>query len=177
MEKANATVRIGGSIQHTVFKIGLTPAEVLILQRINGADAVVDIRPTGVDSKVRQEEEWNRLADEYDSSSAISSRPGEERVGLMSTMFPGAIRKLPTTFAEIGLNLAPLPDAPKKKAKKEKPAKAEAAPVNEADQDYPEYPVTVPSAAETAPVDGDAEKPALDFSNTGDETPEVTEEA
>lgn len=103
MQLCNATVRHGGSLLHTVHKTGITPGEILILKHIHGQDAVVDIRPTSFSKSIRQSEEFDRLAHTYDRASAFSGSPGETSKSLMSTLFPGAMKKLPTTLEEIGL--------------------------------------------------------------------------
>jgi hypothetical protein len=103
MELVECTVRLAGSIQHTVPKAGVTPPEILILKHIHGADAVVDIRPAGT-TKRPLDEEWDRLARSYDAQSALASSPGEQRVSLMERLFGGmGARRLPKTLKEIGL--------------------------------------------------------------------------
>lgn len=103
MQLCNLTVRLGGSQLNTVPKLNATPAEILILRALHGDDAVVDIRPTKVDKKIRQEEEWARLSRDYDGGSIFTTAPGEESKSVMANLFPGAMKKLPTTLDEIGL--------------------------------------------------------------------------
>lgn len=102
MQECNCTVRHGGSLLHTIPMTGVTPAEILILRRIHGEDAVVDIRPIRM-AKTRQEVEWARLAEKYDRASSFTSAPGEENQPLMARMFPGAVHRLPVSLKEIGL--------------------------------------------------------------------------
>lgn len=102
MQLCNLTLRLGGSPLHTVPKTGVTPAEILVLQHIHGSDAVIDIRPTKIDKHRRHEGEFERLAGLYDRA-ASASAPGDEAKGVMNTLFPGAMKKLPTTLKEIGL--------------------------------------------------------------------------
>jgi hypothetical protein len=103
MELVECTVRLAGSVQHTVPKARVTPPEILILKHIHGADAVVDIRPTGSDKR-QTNDEWDRLAATYDAQSALSSQPGEQKISLMERLFGGSgARRLPKTLKEIGL--------------------------------------------------------------------------
>ena len=103
MQLCNLTLRLGGSLLHTVPKTDVTPGEILILRAIHGDDACVDIRPTRVDHKMLQNQLWERLAGLYDGASAFQATPGEESKSIMRSLFPGAMRKLPTTLEEIGL--------------------------------------------------------------------------
>jgi hypothetical protein len=73
------------------------------LKKIHGDDACVDIRPTTVDANIRQEKEWERLQAAYDRAGGMQSAPGEEHKSIMGTLFPGAMKRLPTTLEEIGL--------------------------------------------------------------------------
>lgn len=114
MQRANVIVRLAGSLTNTVPKFGVTPAEILLLRRIHGGDdAVVDIRPTEFDKKIRVEAEYERLAQIYDGGSGFGSSPDEDRKSHMETMFPGAIKRLPMTLEEIGIDtgaIAPEPE-------------------------------------------------------------------
>lgn len=103
MQLCNLTLRLGGSVLHTVGKINATPAEILILRKIHGDDSCVDIRPTRIDPTVRQEVEWERLSAAYDRAGGLSATPGEEHKSIMQALFPGAMKRLPTTLEEIGL--------------------------------------------------------------------------
>lgn len=102
MQLANIVLRLGGSLLHTVPIADATPAEILVLQHIHGNDAVVDVRPTRVDKGKRHEAEFDRLATKYDRA-ASASAPGEDAKSVLATLFPGAMKKLPTTLKEIGL--------------------------------------------------------------------------
>lgn len=103
MQLCNLTLRLNGSQLHTVPKNDCTPAEILILQAIHGADATVDIRPTRFDKKRIQMHEWERLSFDYDRQGSMVSAPGEESRSIMARLFPGVMKKLPTTLKEIGL--------------------------------------------------------------------------
>ena len=102
MQLCNLTLRLGGSMLHTVPVVAATPAEILVLKRIHGDDAVVNIRPGKFDKTKRHEDEFERLATKYDRA-ASASAPGDEAGSIMGQLFPGAIKRLPTTLKEIGL--------------------------------------------------------------------------
>jgi hypothetical protein len=118
LQKANCIVRLGGDLSNAVPKLGVTPAEILILRFIHGDDAVVDVRPTEFDKKVRMEQEVDRLARRYDAGSNFVSTPGEDRdrKSIIETLFPGAIKRLPLTLEEIGIDSGKAPRAGKAKA-------------------------------------------------------------
>jgi len=89
-------------VQNTVHRQDITPAEILVLQAIHGNDAVLDIMPI---EKVQrtQNEEWDRLTGRYDRSGGPDTPDGKEERSIVSRLFPGAVKRLPVTLAEIGL--------------------------------------------------------------------------
>ena len=102
MQICSATIRLAGSVQNTVYKTDITPAEILVLQSIHGGDAVIDIVP--IETKQRsQHEEWDRLTGLYDRSGGPDTPDGREDVSIVSRLFPGAVKRLPVTLKEIGL--------------------------------------------------------------------------
>lgn len=183
MQLANVTVRLGGSLLNTVPKIAVTPAEVLVLQHLHGADAVVDVRPiseaeiaedyTVEDgyknpgtllrrARSRSEQEFARLAAEYDpSAGGMAAAPGanDEASSIMSRLFPGALKKLPTTFAEIGIAFpdepapAPVPDLP---------------PVDEAEEEVVDEETANEDNASDDKEGGDTETPVVDNASASD---------
>jgi hypothetical protein len=90
MQRCIATVRLGGNMKSTVVKQGVSPAEVLVLRRIHGDDAVVDFKPDGND-RGKAVNEAERLRNQY----------GRQ----YTATFPGSHPKLPERFAEIGVDL------------------------------------------------------------------------
>lgn len=102
MQICNVIVRLNGSMLHTVPKTGVTPAEILVLQRIHGNDAVVEVRPVKFEKNRSHLKEYDRLASIYDNA-ASASAPGEEGGSIMGLLFPGAMKKLPRTLKEIGM--------------------------------------------------------------------------
>jgi hypothetical protein len=104
MQLSNITVRLGGSVLHTVCKVDVTPAEILVLQHIHGEDGVIDIRPSRFDKRRQQAAEFERLAQLYDAGAgSFVSSNGEENSPIMSKLFPGAMKKLPVHLKDIGL--------------------------------------------------------------------------
>lgn len=174
MQICSATIRLAGSVQNTVFRSDLTPAEILVLQAIHGNDAVIDILPI---EKVErsQNAEWDRLTSRYDRSGGPDTPDGKEDVSIVARLFPGAVKRLPVTLSEIGLeaNEAPEPKAEREVAEKPKrggrkaadpAAVIAAAPTADAIQAAAPAPATAP-VVEEAPafVEGEnADKPATD---------------
>ena len=111
MQICNCEVRLGDSAGHTVPKVDVTPAEILILQAIHGASAVVNIRPVKQDRRSNNEE-WDRLQGTYGRSSdgLMDAGNGE----LLTKLFPGAMPKLPVTLKDIGMQhlMNPLRETP-----------------------------------------------------------------
>lgn len=64
MQTLNALVALSGDRNNMVFKTGITPPEVLLLQQLHGADAVLSIEPVG-DEKREPFEEIARLKIAY----------------------------------------------------------------------------------------------------------------
>ena len=95
MELCKATVRLGGSVGHTVEKVELTPPEIAVLRHIHGQDAVINILPVRVDKRGHATERA-RLEGIY----------GEK---VVAELFPGAMAKLPSLLKDIGLGPSPTP--------------------------------------------------------------------
>jgi hypothetical protein len=107
LQRANVIVRLGGSLTNTVPKLGVTPAEILVLARIHGEDAVVDIRPTGFDKKrSATKQEYERLARLTTAAGGFTDAPGQRRRPQVAhvALFPGAMKRLPVTLEEIGID-------------------------------------------------------------------------
>ena len=100
MQTLNALVAITGDRNNMVWKIGLTPAEILLLQGLHGADSVLQIEPSG-DVKREPLEEIARLKAEYPLY--------HERVQNIWRDFPGPA--FPLQIEGIGLNPALLKPA------------------------------------------------------------------
>ncbi len=98
MQTANVLLALGGKRGETVPKYGVTPAEVAVLQRLHGEDAVyeIDIQPGTVERTHRQEIE--RLRQAY------SRRDGERIISpAVDALFPGVGAQVPRTFSEMEL--------------------------------------------------------------------------
>lgn len=95
MELCNATVRLGGSVGHTVEKVHLTPPEIAVLRQIHGQDAVINIAIVHMDKRSHSIER-DRLEKLYGPK-------------VVAELFPGTMAKLPVTLKEIGLGPSPTP--------------------------------------------------------------------
>lgn len=100
MQTLNALVAITGDRNNMVWKLGLTPAEILLLQGLHGADSVLQIEPSG-DVKREPLEEIARLKEAYPLY--------HERVQNIWRDFPGPA--FPLKIEGIGLNPALLKPA------------------------------------------------------------------
>lgn len=90
-----------------VEKAPVTPAEVVILRRIHGHDAVNNIKILNATSDRRSHEgEMARLREFY------TMREGDNGPPIVDTTFPGAFPRLPVTFKEIGIDFDDEPEAP-----------------------------------------------------------------
>jgi hypothetical protein len=113
MQLSNVEVRLGGNVLHTVPKMGVTPAEIVVLQHIHGEGSVVNVRPTGKTSRATHGQEFARLSALYDRrGGGFAAKPGDEPETIMGRLFPGAIKKLPETLAEIGMEPGAEPPTP-----------------------------------------------------------------
>lgn len=104
MQICSATVRLSGSMNNTVHKSDLTPAEIVVLQTLHGTDAVIDVIHER-DERRSHTEEYDRLTATYSRNSNISTPDGDPG-DIVARLFPGAVRKLPVNLIEIGLGEA-----------------------------------------------------------------------
>lgn len=160
MQICSATIRLAGSVQNTVFRSDITPAEILVLQAIHGQDAVVDIVPIEKVDRAAAKE-WDRLTQAYDRSGGPDTPDGKEEVSIIARLFPGAIKRLPETLKEIGLEELETVDAPEpqeRKPRAPRSRRAPRAPKPAADVAPP------PEPAPDAPtfVEGQADAPLTD---------------
>jgi len=100
MQTLNAMVALTGDRNNMVWKTGLSPAEVLLLQSLHGADAVLSIEPVG---EVKREpfEEIQRLKEAYPLHG--------ERIQNIWRDFPGPA--FPSRIDALGINPALLKPA------------------------------------------------------------------
>lgn len=89
MELYKAEVCVGGLITNTVVKEPVTAAEIVILRKIHGDDAVKNIKPLGNKNRPYQKE-FDRLLRAY----------GPRKV---EASFPGARPVLPQKLADVGI--------------------------------------------------------------------------
>lgn len=103
MQLASVIVRIEDNVNHAVPKQNVTPAEIIVLRHIHGENAVVEIRATG-SKGISHQEEFQRLKTIYGSAGAMSA---EQKPGVvLDQLFPGAMKKLPVSLADIGVSAA-----------------------------------------------------------------------
>jgi hypothetical protein len=95
MQQLNAMVALTGDRNNMVWKMGLTPAEILLLQALHGADAVVQIEPTG-ETRREPHEEITRLKELYPLHG--------ERIQNIWRDFPGPA--FPMRIDSLGINPA-----------------------------------------------------------------------
>lgn len=114
MEIANCEVRLLGSIQNSVPRLNITPAEAAILREIHGSDSVVRVQAVGADRRPHKDE-YERLAAKYGSTTT------EDGTKIFYKLFPQSFDpKLPVSFKDVGIDLIggshesvpDLPDAP-----------------------------------------------------------------
>lgn len=98
MQHARCLVRINGDIGNIAAKAPVTPAEIVMLRAIHGADAVsgVALLNGGINDKTSHAEELARLK-------VIYTAQNEDGKAIIDTVFPGHSPTLPTTFDEIGI--------------------------------------------------------------------------
>ena len=95
MQTLNCLLALGGDRATTVPKYGITPAEVVLLQRIHGDDAVFDVEPTA-------EIETSTAALREDLRARFPARKDDE-AALFDRVFPDH-RSVPQTVADLGLH-------------------------------------------------------------------------
>ena len=98
MQLATITLALAGNRDNTIQKIGVTPSEVAVLQRIHGADAVFDIAVTSDDKRTNRQER-ERLAEAYGKMTV----DGQYESPAVNALFPGAAARLFETFDELEL--------------------------------------------------------------------------
>jgi len=124
MQLCDLEVRLGDSSGHTVPKTNVTPAEIVVLQAIHGASAIVGIKPTKMDKRPHIEE-YERLQGIYGRApdGLMDAGNGD----LLEKLFPGAAKQLPVSLKDIGLGHLVNPLKGDKGAKAEAPEPADPA--------------------------------------------------
>jgi hypothetical protein len=104
MQECTITLRLGGSLLHTVEKDRVTPAEIQVLRYLHGPDAVVNIVPTKM-TKRGHVDEFTRLTELYGRANGADVIGGtnDAQKNLVASLFPGANPTLPITLKDIGL--------------------------------------------------------------------------
>lgn len=94
MQTANIMLALGGDKGNTIPKIGVTAAEIPVLQALHGNDAVTEIRPTADIARTNREERL-RLLEVYGRL-----RDGKD-VSPVSQLYPGAAARVFERFDEL----------------------------------------------------------------------------
>ena len=102
MQDCDVTVRLSGSLLHTVQKTKVTPAEIQVLRAVHGQDAVVDIMPTRI-NKRSHAVEFERLSAIYGSGNPLEPSDGGPSHNIVARCFPGVSPRLPVHLKDIGL--------------------------------------------------------------------------
>lgn len=97
MEICDIMLRLAGSNDNIVPKLDVTPAEILILRHLHGADSVFNIRPKGSDKRTHAGE-WERLKGIYGRNGQSTS---DGSTVMLDSIFPGAIKQLPVGLSDI----------------------------------------------------------------------------
>ena len=143
MKLYNARVRLGGAITNEVNKEKLTASEIIVLQRIHGADAVQAIVEIGSVQNRSDQRERARLVKSYPKGPAADGKQRLEGPAFIDTVF-GIGQPLPKEYvappvledeetenvtieADEVLQLADKPTPIKRTIVPRKPAPAEAA--------------------------------------------------
>jgi hypothetical protein len=84
MHLCECLVAIGGDIQQKMFKRDITPAEIDLLRRIHGMEAITEIRITGSEPR-QQEDELARLRETYPKFAALAQDLWRDRGGRLAT--------------------------------------------------------------------------------------------
>lgn len=134
MQTADIELALGGDRGNTIWKSGVTVAEIVVLQAIHGQDSVMNITPRGsIDRGVREEKA--RLAELYRANDS-------ERRLIVENVYPGAAPVMHKTFEDLDLppelfaaetRVSTDAPAPKRKSKKAEPAPPEPAADGEID--------------------------------------------
>lgn len=89
MQYYRCEVNHAGNRDMRIHKDEVTPAEIILLRAIHGADSVTGVAKTR-DGKAQQPAERERLASRYGAK-------------LFATLFPGALPRMPLTLSDAGL--------------------------------------------------------------------------
>ncbi len=91
MQIALAEILLNGNLQHSTVRVVSAP-EILILRDIHGSDAVINVTDSATLERTNAEE-IDRLKLFFGSEA-------------FTKVFPGSMPKLPTTFAEVGVEVS-----------------------------------------------------------------------
>lgn len=89
MQLYQCQVRHAGSRDMVIYKEDMSPADIVLLKHLHGADSIVGVSPTR-EAKRQHVKERERLVDTYGAK-------------VFASVFPGAVPRLPMNLAEAGL--------------------------------------------------------------------------
>jgi len=121
MEISTIELRLSGDMRNTVVKIGVTPAEILVLRAIHGQGSVFNVQPGDTDKRPHADE-LERLRSIY-----APRFQDEGKKDIVGQMFPGIAPQLPVKLKDIQIadedfhRDVTLPARRSKAAKKAKP--------------------------------------------------------
>lgn len=117
MQVCDVTLLHGGRQEMTIRKRRVSVAEIQVLRRLHGQDAVKEITPIGT-SKQPHGQELRRLNALYPAK--------KDEKGVVEELFPGHAPKLPVTLEDIGVGKdSPFLGVPAKPVPDEEPATAQ----------------------------------------------------
>lgn len=90
MEYANAEIRLAGSRDNTVIK-EISAPEIPLLKAIHGDDSVINIKLSRTED-INLKSERERLTSSYNKD-------------LVEKLYPGVLGKIPSTLAEVGIEV------------------------------------------------------------------------
>jgi hypothetical protein len=98
MDIANVQVAVGGDVGNTVYKQGVTAAEIACLQALHGEDAVFEIEPAGSIQRTSKQEK-ERLREVFPGK--VRLEDGEEGKSVVDVLYPGAATKVHMKLDEL----------------------------------------------------------------------------
>ena len=131
MKLYDCKLRLAGAVTNEVLKLGVSAAEIEIMREIHGSDSVLDIKHVG-ESRLTSPQERARLENIYANPEQLSAQNLKKKQDMMRNLFGHPRIPLPDDLvepvgeeAEEDYEQAAAVQAPVKRTKVEKPAKAQ----------------------------------------------------
>lgn len=93
-QRCNALLAIGGDRGNQVPKLGVTPAEILVLQEIHGVDAVSDVEIVEEDSNLTRSAVLAHIRETYGSSKNLKGERIVEKEFTRTSVVPASLSDL-----------------------------------------------------------------------------------